>query len=456
MAGQRARCTNFGNCTKADNGDFIDIPVGGTPVCPICGKPLTPVPGGAHKSPVGLIVFLVIVVALGFVGWHFLSARKAATGGSTSSGSSTSSASSSSTGQTSEPTVNPGDALMYFERSDEQWLRQAASDYNDQHSTGPKIVLDFRGSREGKQDILYGKGQPVIWNPADVYWVDKLNMDWTDPSVGKHTSPAIVDSRTILSTRLVIVASGDRASVLQTAMVQPKYRGRTWSMLYDIATKGWSAVGGQASWGKLKLIQTDPTKSNSGMTTLALMFNEYRKSHPDAMPSSAGFLSFMRGIEGTVDQFPETTSKSLDAFVNGGGRYDMAIAYEQNAVAALDKGQTDIKVIYPDPTVEIDFPAAILSTPWVTDSEKSMASSFIDYLLSSDVQKSALKLGFRPALTDMRSDVDDEMSSGAHGTAGLQLDPPTVVRPVGAKLIDDLLFQWYKIYGAANGDSNSS
>jgi hypothetical protein len=52
----------------------------------------------------------------------------------------------------------------------------------------------------------------------------------------------------------------------------------------------------------------------------------------------------------------------------------------------------------------------------------------------------------------MRSDTDDLLSNGALGSAGFTLDPPTVVRPVSAKLIDDLLFQWYKIYGAANGD----
>ena len=69
----------------------------------------------------------------------------------------------------------PGDALMYFERSDEKWLQQAADDFNKQNPGTARIILDYRGSREGKQDILYGKGHPVIWNPADTYWVDKLN-----------------------------------------------------------------------------------------------------------------------------------------------------------------------------------------------------------------------------------------------------------------------------------------
>jgi len=444
MPGQRAKCTNFGNCTKADSGDFIDIPIGGTPVCPICGKPLEILNSSAgRRSPAGLIIFIVLVAvgSLCVLAYRHFEAVHG-TGGTAGTAS----------GSVSAPTLNPGDALMYFERSDEKWLRQAADDYNSRHSSGPRIVLDYRGSREGKQDILYGKGQPVIWNPADTYWVDKLNMDWTNPAVGKHSDPVITDTRTIVSTRLVMVFTSDRASVFQAAMNEPKYQGKTWYLLYDIATKGWSDIGGSPSWGKHKFVQSDPTKSNGGMTSVALMYNEYRKNHQDASTSSPGFLKFMRGIEGAVVKFPDTTSKDLEALNQSNGAIDMAIAYEQNAIAAINKGQTDIKVVYPDPTAEIDFPGAVLNSAWVTSDEKTMADSFLDYLLTRDVQTQALKMGFRPAIADMRSDTDDELSTGALGSAGLSLDPPTVVRPVGTKLIDDLLFQWYKIYGAANGD----
>ncbi|MGO8671770.1 MAG: substrate-binding domain-containing protein [Capsulimonadaceae bacterium] len=451
MANQRARCTNFGNCTKADHNEMVDIGIGGTPLCPVCGKPLTIVPT-TQRNPGGLVGFVLVGLLIAAGALIVINKMH---GSQPTPTTSTTPAPPAGTdfnqSSNAEPTLNPGDALMYFERSDETWLKQAAQDYNGLHPGQPRIVLDFRGSREGKQDILFGKGQPVIWNPADQYWVDKLNMDWTNPSVGNHSRQVIADgdARTILSTRFVLVAWSDRAGVLQAAMEKPEYRGKTWQLLYDAATKGWSAIGGDPSWGKLKLAQSDPTLSNGGQTALALMFNEYRKSHPDATPSSAGFLKFMRGIEGAVDRYQDTTSKAISALIQGGrGQYDVATGYEQNAVAQVDQGHTDIKVIYPDPTVEIDFPAAILSTTYVTDSQRDMASSFIAYLLTPGVQKQALTDGFRPVLADMRTDVDDALSNGARGSAGFQLDPPTVIRPVGTKLIDDLLFQWYKIYGS--------
>lgn len=455
MATQRYKCTNFGNCAKADSAEFIDIPDGGNPLCPICSKPLTLVPTGGRRSPIGAIVALLLLGLLAFGAWKLLAGRKAGPGGpGPGAGSATLPApppagTGVDPGATAPPVVNAGDALMYFERSDEKWLRQASEEFNQQNPGSQRIVLDYRGSREGKQDILYGKGQPVLWNPADLYWVDKLNLDWKNPAVGKHTSDAISDSRTILTTRYVLVMWQDRAKVFTAAMQRAEFRGKTWQLLETIATRGWAAVGGPASWGKLKLAQSDPVKSNGGMTTLALMFAEYGKTHPGATPSSAGFLSFMRGIEGAVPAFPETTSKGLEAMLKGGrGQYDMAVSYEVNSIAAVDKGQTDIAVVYPDPTVEVDFPAAVIQAPWVTADRARMAGKFVDYLLTRDVQKRAIDSGFRPALSDMRSDVDNALSSGARASAGFQLDPPTVVRPVGTRVIDDLLYQWYKIYGS--------
>lgn len=50
MAGQQGKCSNFGNCSKADTGETIAIPSSGVqPVCPECGFPLM-VLGGAIST----------------------------------------------------------------------------------------------------------------------------------------------------------------------------------------------------------------------------------------------------------------------------------------------------------------------------------------------------------------------------------------------------------------------
>ena len=120
----------------------------------------------------------------------------------------------------------------------------------------------------------------------------------------------------------------------------------------------------------------------------------------------------------------------------------------------MDKGSTDIRVVYPSPTVAINFPAAILKAPWVTSDQLSMAGSFRDYLLTRDVQLKAIDSGFRPALDDTRSAVDNALSSGPRANASSRAIPPSVDRPVGTKVIDDLLFQWDRIYGNGKAPGN--
>ena len=78
MATQRYKCTNFGNCVKADTGDFIDLQPGDNPVCPICGKPLTFVPTAARRSPVGGLVALIVLLLLALLGWKLFSGHKGA------------------------------------------------------------------------------------------------------------------------------------------------------------------------------------------------------------------------------------------------------------------------------------------------------------------------------------------------------------------------------------------
>ena len=70
-------CTNFGNCTKADDPDrlkhTIQIPDGAELVCPQCGAPLTP----AGKGPVNvllpmILIFALLVCGIGGGAWYLL------------------------------------------------------------------------------------------------------------------------------------------------------------------------------------------------------------------------------------------------------------------------------------------------------------------------------------------------------------------------------------------------
>jgi len=60
----------------------------------------------------------------------------------------------------------------------------------------------------------------------------------------------VAETKPILKSLFVLLMWEDRARVFEAAMRQPRYRGRTWALLQDIAPRGWSSVGGSACWGR--------------------------------------------------------------------------------------------------------------------------------------------------------------------------------------------------------------
>lgn len=446
---QRGKCSNFGNCDKADSREILSIPDGQDLVCPICKQRLTPVAsGGARPSPAPLIIGLLALALLvggGFYLVKSLFGKKADNPDFAQSGNTASQP----TGTNPQPTgslpppTGAGDVLFWYERSDEKWMQQAADEFNKNHP-GSKIVLDFRGSREGFRDILDGKSQPVVWNPADNYWVDKLQSDW---QAGKKPGDIVDKRAVILKTKLVFVMNSDKAKVFQAAMRDPKFQGKTWALMQQIATEGWSSIQGQPSWGKLKLAQSDPVKSNSGLTTLALMFYEYRQNHSGVKTDDSGFVKFMKDIEGAANgSFFETTSKTIEALTKNSNDYDIAICYEQNAIKTIKAGNVDIRVVYPDPTIDVNFPAAVLKGSWVTSQRAEIAGQFVDYLMTHDAQKASIDFGFRPA-QEMRSDMETAMSAKPLADAGLQSEPRTAATGLDTATMNDLVFQWDRNVG---------
>src|SRR5258708_29583711 len=157
----------------------------------------------------------------------------------------------------------------------------------------------------------------------------------------------------------------------------------------------------------------------------------------------------MRGIEDSFSRFGDTTSKLVEAFIEDGpNRADICLAYESNAIAMADKGLTNIRVIYPEPTVPASYPAAILKG-WATPQQSEGARAFVDFLLTPDVQRRAMDSGLRPVLSEARGSTDMALVKGNREQVGFKLDPQMEDRPVGTKTIDDLIYQWHRIYGAA-------
>ena len=74
-----AKCNNFSGCLVAYRGEKIELADGAAPVCPECGKPLTPVSGGPAVVKLAIIGAAVVVLAgAAFFGVKAISHRKPA------------------------------------------------------------------------------------------------------------------------------------------------------------------------------------------------------------------------------------------------------------------------------------------------------------------------------------------------------------------------------------------
>jgi ABC-type Fe3+ transport system substrate-binding protein len=338
------------------------------------------------------------------------------------------------------------DIPVLYDGGAETWIQPAADAFNQQHG-GAKITLTKMPSRAGRDHILYDKKDvhPVVWNPGDIYWIDKLKMDAANPSLPSKSGATAGDPTPLLHTYIVLLMSDARAKVFTTAMAQPEYQGKTWGLLRTLATKGWGAVGGPAEWGKLKLGQTDPTASNSAMTALTLMFGEWEAAHPGKDFNDKDFLAMMGDIEGAVGTPAPATSALLEAI--GSGNADVAIVYESDALRALQGGAKGLHVVYPSPTDAVTVPAVVVQGAWVTPDRAKLGQAFVDYLASDDVQAKALQSGYRPASEAQAGKTTEAM--GAFQAVGIEPNPKAAP-DADTKTKEGLIFnwnQWHKAHG---------
>jgi hypothetical protein len=333
---------------------------------------------------------------------------------------------------------------VVYERSLESSIHAAAEAFNQQQHGKCNVTLTPMASRQGMKAILYQNTQAALWNPADELWLAKLVKAWKDPKVGKDVSLDVVkETETLFTTRLVLVAWPDRAGVLRHAMAEPKYRGKTWHLLHDLAHDGWPAAGGPAEWGKLKLVTSHPLESNSAASSLLLQYLELAQSQPSLDPYDASLTDFMRTLYGSVVELTETTGKAFDAFVGrGAGRADVAICYEANAAKAAHGGRTDFQVIYPQPTIEARFPGAVVTANGVTPEMAAGAHEFLQFLRGAEAQAHAIDDGLRSVRPEQEALVEKALLSPPLDQMGFQANPDLIERAPGASTVDSLVDDW--------------
>ena len=95
----------------------------------------------------------------------------------------------------------------------------------------------------------------------------------------------------------------------------------------------------------------------------------------------------------------ESARDALGTFL--GGKGDVLLAYENEAIAAQDAGE-DIEYVVPDSTMLIETPIA------VTEEADESAQAFLDYLYTDEAQQLWADRGYRPVVESVLKQNEDK------------------------------------------------
>jgi serine/threonine protein kinase len=339
------------------------------------------------------------------------------------------------------------------------WMREVISDFNKSNKqVGNKLIQiqdNSLGSVDAANKILSGDLKPAAWSPASDLELNQLINNWQKKYGNQeivHTSGDMRFQALVLSP-LVFAAWQDRFKLLQA-----KYQTIDWSTVHNaLQLSSWSDIGGQASWGAVKLGQTRPDSSNSGLLSITLLAYSYHQTTRGLSIDKIqdpGFLKYLTDVEGNVSQFGRSSGTYIqnEVIVYGPSKYDIVTTYE-NLVLTLQKtaqqrqGQPLIPS-YPSLNIVSNHPFAIFTN--VSQEEQMAAKVFLDFLLDVPQQRKAVLSGFRPINPNVP--LNDSIPGNPFTDASLGFKvpdqlPPQVQAPTG-DVTDELLKQWYAKYNS--------
>jgi Ca-activated chloride channel family protein len=193
---------------------------------------------------------------------------------------------------------------------------------------------------------------------------------------------------------------------------------------------GWKALFEQARAGGLRYGQTNPERSNSGLSALVAQFfagaeaDEGRRV-PRLSASKVeepAVQRFVEQVHENVIHYGASTGFYADKMTNGGPEYaDAVVLYESDVIQAnhkirnADLGYPQLVAVYPsEGTFVSNHPFAIVKRDWVDTDEEEGAKRYFEYLMSPSAQAQALQYGFRPGVA---LDIDPEIYAKVWNTA---------------------------------------
>lgn len=407
-------------------------------------------------TALGKIIILLLILGGAVGGWRFFQSKGGANGKGTNGNGGTSVFTNpfgnknpsggngkSSTGNDGGNTQNAGtggdvaasdnEVLLVTSASKKGWLLDQIQKFNSSNGDKYRITTKFLETRMAMHAILEGKVKPALWSPSSSIWTSRLAQAWRDKN-----STAILNIDDSSSYRVFFRSP----LVFLTTKQKAKY-------LRPILSGGWdkfiAANNKPAPWGKLKWSHSDPLSSNSGMMTLGLVLARYTgqtNTDPNDAATSQSFISYMQNVSrGLVYDLPAQggTGALTRAFLEDTKRYDFITTYESSAIDAA-QSNSNLVVIYPNPTAVSESVGAVLNGPWLSDKQREGARAFLQFLGTEQAMREGLAYHFRPAQSGGNLTLSNTLSR-LRGQGFQQSFSAVELPPYQA--LNDAAFQWH-------------
>ncbi len=254
---------------------------------------------------------------------------------------------------------------------------------------------------------------------------------------GQNYIPDLTESPLLVSSPMVFMAQADVAAGLRK--VTDPFKVLTTAKTHrDIDPQGPSL--------KVNYVQTAPTKSNSGLQTLAAQFASVSGKRPEQLTVEDVRLyqKEVQQIQSKITRYGVSTNSLAKAMVQNGPFWaSVGSVYESSVIAAnssLQPGQPRYEAIYPKATFSSSMRAILPQAPWVSADEKAAAEKVIAYLRSPEAQQIAANLGLRPGTPGV--------PLGAKFSAEFGVNPQATYdsyRPPKPEVTDAMLKSWVEV-----------
>lgn len=246
-------------------------------------------------------------------------------------------------------------------------------------------------------------------NPGDsdfIFPSSQLALEIYEEAKGVGTAK----SKTIFNSPIVLYSWGPVVDALSKQGMVKKtgqsYYVVDFPKLIDFIEQGkkWSDIGLPELYGKMAIISTDPTRSNSGNMFYGLLANILNKGDVVDEASVQPILPKLKSFYSKLGYLENSSSKLFDSYLNKGmGENPIIVGYENQLEEFATQNpdlwknvKDKVRILYPLPTVWSSH-QLITITP--------KASLLIDAMSDKDIQKIAWeKHGFRTGISGIVND----------------------------------------------------